>query len=233
MVGSVGLGPYKAYFGAVSSFRFVVIVGVLFALTQFATSSLDIFLSVWVSFENRVISDRLAKATNGTQFEATVLDERNAYVKYYTIGIVVVLALVFHRTFAFFQMCLLASRNLHDRLFRGITRAWMSFFNANPSGRILNRFSKDIDNIDTILPVALIDCLLVSVGSDSYVAHTLTNFHFIIKFFLEMFAIIILVSVSNLWLLLPTLVMSVLFYGLRFVYVNTARSVKRIEALSM
>lgn len=52
------------------------------------------------------------------------------------------------------------------------------------------------------------------------------------QFFLEMFAIIILVSISNLWLLLPTLVMSVMFYGLRYVYVNTARSVKRIEALS-
>lgn len=48
-----------------------------------------------------------------------------------------------------------------------------------------------------------------------------------------MFAIIVLVSISNLWLLLPTAVMAVLFYGLRYVYVNTARSVKRIEAMSM
>lgn len=47
-----------------------------------------------------------------------------------------------------------------------------------------------------------------------------------------MFAIIILVSISNLWLLLPTVVMSVLFYFMRYVYVNTARSVKRIEAMS-
>lgn len=47
-----------------------------------------------------------------------------------------------------------------------------------------------------------------------------------------MFAIIILVSISNVWLLLPTIVMSVLFYGLRHVYVNTARSVKRVEAMS-
>lgn len=47
-----------------------------------------------------------------------------------------------------------------------------------------------------------------------------------------MFAIIILVSITNVWLLLPTIVMSVLFYGLRQVYVNTARSVKRVEAMS-
>lgn len=192
--GSVGLGPYRAYFSAVSNCFFVIVVFVLFGLTQLAVSALDIFLSVWVSFENRVIDDRyeqqqlvlnntsqrLAEAsiadfnattatsaiTNGTSvleaFEADVLAERADYIMFYVIGILVVLALVFHRTFAFFQMCLLASRNLHDRLFRGITRAWMSFFNTNPSGRILNRFSKDIDNIDTILPVALVDCLLVS-----------------------------------------------------------------------
>lgn len=74
---------------------------------------------------------------------------------------VIVLAMVLVRSFGFFKMCLRASRNMHDRLFRGITRGWMSFFNTNPSGRILNRFSKDIDNIDTILPVALNDAVLV------------------------------------------------------------------------
>lgn len=141
---------------------FVSCVAALFAATQLATSALDVFLSVWVSFENRVLSERALALNATTAFEATVTSDRSDYVKWYTVGICVVLALVFWRTFAFFQMCLLASRNLHDRLFRGITRAWMSFFNVNPSGRILNRFSKDIDNIDTILPVALIDCLLVS-----------------------------------------------------------------------
>lgn len=171
-VGSTGFGPYKAYFGAVGSCAFVITVFVLFVLSQVASSALDAFLSEWVTFENRVVDERQhlihANATDmedlqRQQFEAGVLADRNDYVRFYTIGIVVVVVLVFNRTFAFFQMCLLASRNLHDRQFRGITRAWMSFFNENPSGRILNRFSKDIDNIDTHLPFAMIDCLLVSV----------------------------------------------------------------------
>lgn len=192
--GSVGLGPYKAYFGAVNNWFFVSVVFALFGITQVAISGLDIFLSVWVSFENRVIHDReqqhlvllnttasptsdisintttissnLANETRMNQklydLEENILAERAQYITYYVVGILFVLVCVFNRTFAFFQMCLLASRNLHDSLFRGITRTWMSFFNTNPSGRILNRFSKDIDNIDTILPVALVDCLLVS-----------------------------------------------------------------------
>lgn len=88
--------------------------------------------------------------------------ERQDYIYYYSLSMLIVLYLVFQRSFAFFQMCLKASRNLHDKLFRGITRATMYFFNTNTSGRILNRFSKDIGSIDTTLPVALMDCLLVS-----------------------------------------------------------------------
>lgn len=89
-------------------------------------------------------------------------EERHKYIYCYSFSMLIVLYLVFQRSFAFFQMCLKASRNLHDKLFRGITRATMYFFNTNPSGRILNRFSKDIGSIDTTLPVALMDCLLVS-----------------------------------------------------------------------
>lgn len=85
----------------------------------------------------------------------------------YAVVIVVVLNLVFARSFTFFQMCLVASRRMHDHLFCGITRAWMSFFNANPSGRILNRFSTDIGSIDTLLPVALMDVLMVG-GRESW-----------------------------------------------------------------
>lgn len=49
---------------------------------------------------------------------------------------------------------------------------------------------------------------------------------------MEFTAIISLVAIVNYWLLLPTAVMGVLFYGLRHIYTNTARSIKRVEALS-
>lgn len=52
--------------------------------------------------------------------------------------------------------------NLHDMLFRGVTRATMWFFNQNSTGRILNRFSKDIGTIDSNLPVVIVDCLQVN-----------------------------------------------------------------------
>lgn len=50
-------------------------------------------------------------------------------------------------------------------MFRAISRAKMLFFNNNPSGRILNRFSRDIDNVDSALPNTMVDVFDVSLIS--------------------------------------------------------------------
>lgn len=42
---------------------------------------------------------------------------------------------------------------------------------------------------------------------------------------------LILVSMANYWLLIPTLVMSIIFFGLRHIYVRTARCLKRLESM--
>ncbi len=41
---------------------------------------------------------------------------------------------------------------LHNRMGRSVVRARLSFFDANPLGRVLNRFSKDTAVLDTQLP---------------------------------------------------------------------------------
>lgn len=57
----------------------------------------------------------------------------------------------------------LASKNLHDFIFSKMIKATMKFYNANPSGRILNRFSKDLGIIDEYIPSVLIDVIEVSM----------------------------------------------------------------------
>ena len=45
-----------------------------------------------------------------------------------------------------------ASRVMHLKMLKNILRAPMSFFETTPAGRILNRFSRDVETIDNILP---------------------------------------------------------------------------------
>lgn len=90
-----------------------------------------------------------------------IQQNRMNYVYFYAILMAIVLYLVFQRALTLFYFCLKASRRIHDKLFNGIIRAKMYFFNANSSGRIINRFSKDIHDIDFLLPIVLYDTLLV------------------------------------------------------------------------
>lgn len=133
------------------------------------------------------------------------------YIYIYAVMIAVLATVVTCRAFTFYNMCLRISKNLHDLMFRGVTRTFMYFFNQNPTGRILNRFSKDVGAIDSNLPMVVIDCM---------------------KFFLELAGVTAIVVSTNYWMIFPTLVMCALFYGLRFIFLTTARNIKRVEAIS-
>ena len=84
----------------------------------------------------------------------------------------------------FFTICLKASIKLHDRMFKCVTRTPLLFFQTNPigmisnfqnlindgykiiflptnTGRILNRFSKDIGCIDNELPIMFMEVITV------------------------------------------------------------------------
>lgn len=81
---------------------------------------------------------------------------------YSSLTVITVLVTLF-RSFMFFNFCMRASVVLHNNMFTSISRATMRFFNTNPSGRILNRFSKDMGVIDETIPKGMIDCLQVCI----------------------------------------------------------------------
>lgn len=69
----------------------------------------------------------------------------------------------------------IASRNLHDFIFSRIIRATMRFYNHNPSGRILNRFSKDLGTIDEYIPSVLVDVIEVNIP---FLLKSITSLYF-------------------------------------------------------
>lgn len=48
-----------------------------------------------------------------------------------------------------------ASTYLHACMLTRTIHSPMSFFDTTPIGRIVNRFSKDIDTVDNILPITM------------------------------------------------------------------------------
>ena len=50
---------------------------------------------------------------------------------------------------------IIASRHLHTDLMKNVLHSPMSFFECTPSGNLLNRFAKEIDAIDCMIPEGL------------------------------------------------------------------------------
>lgn len=128
------------------------------------------------------------KNYDNTETMETVVDDtseiRGDFLQIYTL--ILVFGTIFHlgRSFSFYNVCLHTSINMHDLMFRGISRAKMLFFNRNSSGRILNRFACDISNIDTLLPVVFHDIIDVSVSlaqKNLSVNSRKTIFYFIVQ----------------------------------------------------
>lgn len=106
---------------------------------------------------------------------------------------------------------LYAARWLHDQMLSSILKAPMVFFNTNPLGRIINRFAKDLGDIDR------------------NVAPFVNMFLGQISQLLSTFVLIGVVSTLSLWAILPLLL---LFYAAYLYYQSTAREVKRLDSIS-
>ena len=136
---------------------------------------------------------------------------QNVYIYVYSGIIVSIFILGITRSFAFYALCMRASQRLHDMVFGALIRTGMRFFDTNPSGRILNRFSKDMGAIDELLPKALLDAgqiIMMMIGT------------------------LIVTCTVNLLYLIPIVVLGSVFYFIRKVYLRTSKNVKRLEGMS-
>ncbi|XP_061396384.1 probable multidrug resistance-associated protein lethal(2)03659 [Musca vetustissima] len=203
MQGSVRLHTYLSYFQALGMPWVIIFVFMLFIMARACQALMDIFISRWATWEETLPSEHDAYQ------EYTA--KRKRMVLIYSILIICTLILYILRTFGFFMICLKISLRLHDSLFNGIIRSYMYFFNTNPSGRILNRFSSDISNIDVALPQAMLDS---------------------ISFIVNAVAVLVVVATANYWLLIPAFIMILLLYACRGLYIGASRSLKRIEVMT-
>ncbi|KAL7069858.1 hypothetical protein ACQ4LE_010986 [Meloidogyne hapla] len=88
------------------------------------------------------LTDSLANPDSGLQFYATI----------YVCNVLFLFLSGIFKAIVFVKFTLNASTHLHNRMLKRVIFAVMPFFHNTPTGRILNRFSKDMDEIDSKLP---------------------------------------------------------------------------------
>eukprot|EP01114_Cavostelium_apophysatum_P017935 TRINITY_DN5431_c0_g1_i3.p1 TRINITY_DN5431_c0_g1~~TRINITY_DN5431_c0_g1_i3.p1 ORF type:complete len:1082 (+),score=283.02 TRINITY_DN5431_c0_g1_i3:209-3454(+) len=189
-MGGVDTKLYFKYFGAGSKWLFFFVFS-LYIIAQAAKVGSDYWL-VWWS------SGKWAKSN------AFYMGIYAAWFAGYGI-----LVLIRERTLAF--ACLLCARILHGQMLNSTVRSPMSFFDSTPLGRILNRFSKDQE---------VIDSRLTSIISDIGICGSAVA------------SIVIVICVLSPWLTIPMAGIIVVYFFVQRYYRSTARELKRMEAVS-
>lgn len=115
----------------------------------------------------------------------------------------------FFRSLFWYRFALSAASQMHEQCLWAVTHSPLQLFVSNPKGRILNRFAKDQNQVDELLPVTLFSVWDVSLFCLSAILLVCVTFPYMIA-------------------ILPPL--GYMFNYLRNRYLRTSREVKRLEA---
>nr|XP_028596055.1 multidrug resistance-associated protein 9 isoform X4 [Podarcis muralis] len=189
--GSVRWKTYHAYIKASGGFILWFFIVLLFVLMISCSAFSNWWLSYWLRQGLRA--------------------NYSFYQLIYGMSIVSMIILSFIKGFVFTKTTLRASSRLHDTMFHKILWSPMSFFDTTPTGRVMNRFSKDMDELDVRLP-----------------------FHaemFLQQLFMVL-SIIVIVAIVFPYLLIGIAVLMILFILLFQIFQSTIRELKRFENMS-
>ncbi|XP_038064145.1 multidrug resistance-associated protein 1-like [Patiria miniata] len=184
------------YIRSLGNFLFLLIF-LLYALFNADAVFINVWLSRWSSEE----------LVNGTTPE----EIRDKYLGVYGFLVFLQGVLLLLAAMLLAMGVLKASRSLYLRLLTNVLRSPMSFFDTTPTGRILNRFSKDTYTIDESIPFAVAS-------------------------FLRMFMLVVATFIVITWstpifavVIVPVIIC---FALLQRFYVATSRQLNRIESVA-
>lgn len=147
-----------------------------------------------------LLSDNIIENPNFTYY-------RNIYA--ICIGIIIITSLI--RGSVITYATIRASTTIHNKVFKKIIAAPLKFFETTPSGRIQNIFSRDIDEVDNYLPLA-VDYMIQNI-------------------FTCMIAIFFICLVLP-WFVIPLIILGTAFFMISKMFRVAMRDFKRMESIS-
>uniref|UniRef100_A0A671V6B7 ABC-type glutathione-S-conjugate transporter n=1 Tax=Sparus aurata TaxID=8175 RepID=A0A671V6B7_SPAAU len=192
--GRVRLEMYKKYFKTIGLSIIIPIV-FLYAFQQGASLAYNYWLSMWA--DDPVV--------NGTQIDTDL-----KLTVFGALGFVQGVA-IFGTTVAISICGIIASRQLHMDLLINVLRSPMSFFECTPSGNLLNRFAKEIDAIDCMVPEGL---------------------KMMLSYVFKLMEVCIIVLMATPFAAVIILPLAFLYAFVQSFYVATSCQLRRLEAVS-
>lgn len=104
-----------------------------------------------------------------------------------------------------------AGKSMHDEMLRSVLRAPIRFFDSTPIGRILQRFSRDVESVDVYLQWSFVS-----------VVHSL----------LQVTVSLVLILMLIPWMIFVIVPVMILYYGVQNDYRRPAREVKRFDSVA-
>ncbi|GAB1601926.1 multidrug resistance-associated protein 1-like [Argonauta hians] len=196
--GQVKLIVYYNYIKAMGLALSIVMV-ILCAVYQFSTVYPSFIIRSWTTEVTSI---------NTSDSEALRNSENTFLEKYGGFGVLQSVCIFSFTMLAAFIM-VRASNTLHAIMLQSILRAPMSFFDTTPLGRIVNRFSKDTDVMDNLLPQVIRTVILL---------------------FLSVITTLIAISISIPIFLSVAIPLIFVYILIQDFYIPTTRQLKRIES---
>uniref|UniRef100_A0A8C8B701 Canalicular multispecific organic anion transporter 1 n=1 Tax=Otus sunia TaxID=257818 RepID=A0A8C8B701_9STRI len=104
-----------------------------------------------------------------------------------------------------------ASGVMHQQLLSNILRVPVSFFDTTPTGRIVNRFAKDIFTIDETIPM---------------------SFRSWLSCFMAIISTLLMISLATPFFALIIIPLSIFYYFVLRFYVSTSRQLRRLDSVT-
>ncbi|XP_046746881.1 ATP-binding cassette sub-family C member 4-like isoform X4 [Diprion similis] len=222
----------RGYFLAGSNLFSVIFIATVFVIGQVAMNGTNYWVSHWTnqealrtklqSHKSSANDTRYRNDTIGRQQEIRSSSQSQWFDEFGLLNVIPIIYIyaacvigcmffVSLRNMLFLRMCINASHNIHNEMFANLLQATMRFFNTNPSGRILNRFSKDVGTMDELLPTTMLESLQI---------------------LLKMVGSFTMVAVVNPWMTIPIIIICGTIYMIALFYIKTAQDIKRFEGIA-
>ncbi|XP_030894480.1 multidrug resistance-associated protein 9 isoform X4 [Leptonychotes weddellii] len=209
--GTVTWKTYHTYIKASGGYLLSLFAVSLFLLMIGSSAFSNWWLGLWLDKGSQMTCGPQGNESACEMGTALADTGQHVYPWVYAGSMVSVLTLSVIKGFTFTKTTLMASSSLHDRVFDKILKSPMSFFDTTPTGRLMNRFSKDMDELDVRLP-----------------------FHaenFLQQFFMVLFILVILAAVFPA-VLLVLAGLAVGFFILLRIFHRGAQELKKVENIS-